>query len=149
MAVDELAAGLGCDTQAVRLAISELVGNAVIHAYSGRGAGDVLVMARVLRGRLVVTVADRGRGIAPSVDSPGLGLGLPLVSQLAEDVRIDSDEAGAAVSVSFECEGARGKGFAAGRGIGKHLRDELERAREAMRHQCVGWRWGEPALTTR
>ena len=66
----------------------------------------MLVLARVLRGRLIVTVADRGGGMTPKIDSPGLGLGLPIVSQLAGDVRIDSDERGAAVSMSFECAGA-------------------------------------------
>jgi serine/threonine-protein kinase RsbW/stage II sporulation protein AB (anti-sigma F factor) len=33
-------------------------------------------------------VADRGRGIVPRPDSPGLGLGLPLIATLAESLEL-------------------------------------------------------------
>jgi len=119
---------------AVRTAVSELVGNCVSHAYIGLEPGPVILLARPIRGRLVVTVADRGRGMQPRVDSPGLGLGLPLVSQLAEDVRIDSGEQGAAISMGFECDAANAGGFHSGSSdLGTDLRSELERAREVLR----------------
>jgi serine/threonine-protein kinase RsbW len=132
-ALDGLAETLGCDAEAVRIAVSELVGNAVVHAYSESGtSGTVLVQARRMRGRLIVTVADQGIGMKPRLDSPGLGLGLPLVSRLAGDVRIESDERGAAVSMSFRCPEARRIGLRRPGRIGKELRGELERARDAF-----------------
>ncbi len=133
-AIGELAERLRCDTVAVRTAVSELVGNSVTHAYIGLEPGPVIVLARLIRGRLVVTVADRGRGMLPRVDSPGLGLGLPLVSRLAEDVRIDSGEQGAAISICFECDAATARGFRSGSAdLAAELRDELERARKVLR----------------
>ena len=47
--------------------------------------------------RLVVAVRDHGRGIAPRVESPaaGLGLGLPLMLAIGDEVSFVSDEEGA------------------------------------------------------
>ena len=74
-ALDKIAGTLGCDAEAVKIAVSEIVGNAVVHGYERpESGGVVLVLARVLRGRLIVTVADRGGGMTPKIDSPGLGL---------------------------------------------------------------------------
>ena len=105
-AVNELAADLGADAGAVRIVVSELVGNAVVHAYVGLTRGLVVVVADVLLGRLVVTVADGGRGMVPRLDSPGLGFGLPIATKLAHDVRIESDERGTVVSASFDISGS-------------------------------------------
>ena len=44
---------------------------------------------------LRVVVSDEGRGILPRADSPGLGLGLPLIATLAESLELgtgDNDE---------------------------------------------------------
>lgn len=129
-----LASRLGCDEAAVKTAVSEVVGNCVVHAYVGRDPGPVVVLARYLRGRFVVTVADRGRGMVPRVDSPGLGLGLPLVSSMAHDVRIDSDNAGAAVSMSFECELPAGdEPSPDSANVAADLGSEIERARGLSR----------------
>ena len=38
--------------------------------------------------RLYLVVLDRGRGIVPRPDSPGLGLGLPLIATLAESLEL-------------------------------------------------------------
>ncbi len=63
-ALSAFADRLGCDGGAVRIVVSELVGNAVLHAYHGRDPGPVLVLGRILRERLlVITIADRGRGM--------------------------------------------------------------------------------------
>ena len=133
-ALEKIAGTLGCDAEAVKIAVSEIVGNAVVHGYErDQPEGVVLVLARVLRGRLIVTVADRGGGMTPKIDSPGLGLGLPIVSQLAGDVRIDSDERGAAVSMSFECAGAGEPGADTAEDAGSDLGAELKRARRALR----------------
>jgi serine/threonine-protein kinase RsbW len=37
---------------------------------------------------LRVVVVDQGRGILPRADSPGLGLGLPLIATLAESLEL-------------------------------------------------------------
>jgi serine/threonine-protein kinase RsbW len=39
-------------------------------------------------GRLTVVVHDEGRGMLPRPDSPGLGLGLPLIATLAESLEL-------------------------------------------------------------
>jgi serine/threonine-protein kinase RsbW/stage II sporulation protein AB (anti-sigma F factor) len=109
----------------------------VNHAYDGdeRGAerGPVVVLARRIDVRLVVTVADLGGGIKPRLDSPGVGLGLPMVSALANEVRIDSDDRGAAVSIGFDCDDAGGNASAPDPSMRTaDMRGELERAREIL-----------------
>lgn len=80
----------GADPRAlpdILLALSEVVTNAVVHGYRGTG-GRVAVEAHHDGDWLKLSVADRGRGMAPRHDSPGLGLGLPLVGRLAHQVDI-------------------------------------------------------------
>ena len=103
-ALGELAERLEADSSAVRIVVSELVGNAVQHAYAGREPGPVWVIAEVLSKQLVITVADRGKGMTPRPDSPGMGLGLPIISKLAREVTIESEGRGAGVSASFDIE---------------------------------------------
>ena len=132
-ALSAFAERLGCDGGAVRIVVSELVGNAVLHAYHGRDPGPVLVLGRILRGRLlVVTIADRGRGMIVRADSPGLGVGLPAVSKLARDLRIDSDDAGTAVSASFEIGVEHRTANAADDGAEADVAAELRRARRLI-----------------
>jgi anti-sigma regulatory factor (Ser/Thr protein kinase) len=90
-------------TQAVALAVSETVTNAVIHAYAGRDPGPVSVRCRADHERLVVEVADEGAGIAARADSPGIGQGLALVGALARSLEIAprSDGSGTVVTMSF------------------------------------------------
>jgi serine/threonine-protein kinase RsbW/stage II sporulation protein AB (anti-sigma F factor) len=42
--------------------------------------------------RLVVVVRDYGGGMRPRPDSPGLGLGLPLISSMADELQIEAAE---------------------------------------------------------
>jgi anti-sigma regulatory factor (Ser/Thr protein kinase) len=108
-AVSELAGRLGAPEDDVRLAVSEAVGNAVIHAFKGRKPGTVVVRVRHSRDRLLVTVADDGVGMIPNVDSPGLGVGISLITHVAKDVRFDSSDSGTTVSMSFDADpGGRG-----------------------------------------
>jgi serine/threonine-protein kinase RsbW len=100
-AAGNLAKELGADPEDVRLAVSEAVGNAVIHAFVGREPGVVTLTARTSSGWLLVTVSDNGRGMTPNIDSPGLGLGISLISKVAEQVNFDSTDDGTTVSMSF------------------------------------------------
>jgi len=87
----------------VLLAVSEVVTNCVVHAYRGRPGGTVDLEARRTGDRLLLSVTDDGTGMAPRVDSPGLGLGLPLVGRVAQRVDIRAQAGGGTVvSMSFE-----------------------------------------------
>jgi anti-sigma regulatory factor (Ser/Thr protein kinase) len=100
-AVGDFASRLGVPDADVRLAVSEAVSNSVTHAFRGREPGRVTVVCRVARDLLTVTVVDDGGGIRPYFESPGLGLGIPLITKLASEVRFDSSERGTTVSMSF------------------------------------------------
>jgi stage II sporulation protein AB (anti-sigma F factor) len=95
-AVSAFAAGAGATAEqidAVRLAVSEAVTNAVLHAYGG-GAGSVQVTADVATTELWILVADEGGGMQPQADRPGLGLGLGLISQVSDSMAIVPRSAG-------------------------------------------------------
>jgi serine/threonine-protein kinase RsbW len=89
---------------AVRVAVSEALTNVVMHAYVGRAPGQVTVEAW-LDGtdHLTVLVLDDGHGLIPRADSPGLGLGMGLMAQMADDFRIANREgvSGTTVSLGF------------------------------------------------
>ena len=82
------------DTQTlsdIRLAVTEACTNVVVHAYPDGGEGPMEVLATLLGDELTVVVRDEGRGIGPRPDSPGLGLGLPLIASLAESLQLGRD----------------------------------------------------------
>jgi anti-sigma regulatory factor (Ser/Thr protein kinase) len=76
----------------IRLAVTEACTNVVMHAYPDGQEGPLEVRAGFGRDILTVKVLDRGPGIVPRPDSPGLGLGLPLIASLAESVELGRDE---------------------------------------------------------
>lgn len=91
-ALAEFVAGHAVDRAAVEVAVSEAVSNGVVHAYRDADAtGRILLRAHFEGRTLRVAVSDQGRGMRPRPDSPGLGLGLPLIAQLATHVDIASD----------------------------------------------------------
>jgi serine/threonine-protein kinase RsbW len=100
-AVADLAQHLGVAVDDVKIAVSEAVGNVILHAYRGGRAGIIKVLARSDRGRFLVTVTDNGVGMSPNPDSQGLGLGIPLITKLCDDVRFVSSDSGTVVSMSF------------------------------------------------
>jgi serine/threonine-protein kinase RsbW/stage II sporulation protein AB (anti-sigma F factor) len=92
------------DVHAVALAVSEAVTNAVVHAYSDAALlGDVEIFAqRHLDDGLEVVVSDYGHGLLPRPDSPGMGVGLPLLATLADHFEIErGDSGGTRVRMTF------------------------------------------------
>jgi anti-sigma regulatory factor (Ser/Thr protein kinase) len=90
-----LAEALSVDEQTladIKLAVTEACTNVVIHAYEPHEDGSLEVDASIRDRRLKVVIRDRGRGIVPRPDSPGLGLGLPLIATLAESLELGKDE---------------------------------------------------------
>ncbi len=83
-----LAAGADDDQLgAIRLAASEAVTNAVVHAY-GRDEGSVRVSASYVPGEIWLLVEDDGVGLRGSSHPGGLGVGLVLIAQLADTFEI-------------------------------------------------------------
>jgi PAS domain S-box-containing protein len=91
------AVGVGDEPlQAVRLAVSEALTNAVVHAFVKREPGTVQLLASTGEDALEVRVIDDGAGMGPRPDSPGLGMGVPMIGKLCSTVDL--------------CEGPDGKG---------------------------------------
>jgi anti-sigma regulatory factor (Ser/Thr protein kinase) len=91
----------------ISIAVTEACTNCVLHAYPDDVQGDYEVLAWIDGGRLVVAVRDHGRGISPRIPSPaaGLGLGLPLILAIGEEVSFSGDDhAGAEVRMVFTPE---------------------------------------------
>jgi anti-sigma regulatory factor (Ser/Thr protein kinase) len=82
-------------TADIALAVTEACTNAVVHAYpDGDGHGTIHITAAHVDGSLAVTVRDHGGGMAPRVDTPGLGVGLPVIAAIAQSVEIGTPEGG-------------------------------------------------------
>ena len=81
---------------AIALAVTEAVTNAVLHAYVDEPEpGEVeVVVQRVAEDCVEILVCDDGRGMRPRTDSPGLGLGLPLVATRAENFEVQARAGG-------------------------------------------------------
>jgi serine/threonine-protein kinase RsbW len=79
----------------IALAITEAATNAVLHAYRDTNeVGTVTVEAERVDDHVCFYVRDEGSGLAPRVDSPGLGLGLGLIAQVADSADVRAPETG-------------------------------------------------------
>ena len=84
------------------VAVSETVTNVIVHAYVGEEPGEIEVSAQAHDGEVRLTICDRGRGMIPRPDSPGLGLGLPLIAHFSDRFEIaDAPGGGTTVLMSF------------------------------------------------
>jgi serine/threonine-protein kinase RsbW/stage II sporulation protein AB (anti-sigma F factor) len=72
---------------AVRLAVSEALTNAVLHAYPDE-PGAIHVTAAVAGTELWVLISDDGCGLEARARRPGLGVGLALIAQDCDDFTI-------------------------------------------------------------
>jgi stage II sporulation protein AB (anti-sigma F factor) len=86
----------------IKLAVSEAVTNAIVHAYPN-GEGLVRIAAAIEDGVLTVTVADDGVGIADverarepaySSDPERMGLGFAFMDSAMDEVRVQSAPGG-------------------------------------------------------
>jgi anti-sigma regulatory factor (Ser/Thr protein kinase) len=101
--------GIAVDRAAVSIVVSEAVTNAVIHAYRDREhPGNVHVSASLDDEGVDVSIADDGIGMRPRVDSPGIGLGVPLMADLADHVVVESGCPGTRVAARFLLMGPAG-----------------------------------------
>jgi anti-sigma regulatory factor (Ser/Thr protein kinase) len=94
---DCAAANGASDPNAVALAVTEAITNAVVHAYVDRAEpGDIEVIVQCLPddAGIEVLVCDDGLGMVPRADSPGVGLGLPMVATLAERFEVEARAGG-------------------------------------------------------
>jgi anti-sigma regulatory factor (Ser/Thr protein kinase) len=105
-AVVDALAGVPVDRDAVAGMVSEAVANSAVHAYP-QSSGRVRVTAGIVGQVLDVVVSDDGVGMAAGAESDGLGLGVPLMGDLADDVRVDAGP-GTRVTASFELFGPAG-----------------------------------------
>ena len=89
-AIARLAAGAGAVDQrleAIKLAVSEAITNAVVHAYPD-GGGSVYVRVAVVDGQFRVRIVDEGPGPHVPSRTPGLGSGLKLIAASADQFTI-------------------------------------------------------------
>lgn len=82
------------DLERIRLAVSEAVSNAIIHAYAFEAARAVILTAAVIDGELTVVVADDGCGFGGARESQGLGLGLAVMTQLCDSLTMSKRSSG-------------------------------------------------------
>jgi serine/threonine-protein kinase RsbW len=97
--------GADADTlAAVALCVSEAVSNAVVHAYrESERPGSVELEVKRPNGYLCLLVRDHGCGLAPRTDSPGLGLGLPLIAESASSLEVRTPgDGGTEVRMCFD-----------------------------------------------
>jgi serine/threonine-protein kinase RsbW len=79
----------------VALAVSEACTNVVLHAYRKRtDPGHFSVDLALKHASLWIRVRDGGMGMRPRTDSPGLGLGLPIIASTADSFAIEPCESG-------------------------------------------------------
>lgn len=88
---------------ALQLATSEAMSNAVIHAYADREQPGKLTLIAAREGdELAVVVRDDGSGMRPRPDSPGLGVGLPLMTRSTDSLQLsESPGGGTEVAMRF------------------------------------------------
>ena len=87
----------------LRLAVSEAVTNAVVHAFRQGTPGKVDVSMTVdhQASEVRVLVADDGMGMVPRPDSPGHGLGLPMIATLSHTMEIRTPPGGRGTELSM------------------------------------------------
>lgn len=97
LARHNLAADRRADIAAV---VSEAANNAVVHAYRGPGPGPLYAAATLGSDSLTVWISDFGRGMLPRGESPGLGLGVTLMTRVSDQLQISAHANGVGTCVT-------------------------------------------------
>lgn len=93
---------VGAEAEGVELAVAEAVANAVVHGFTDRPSGTVILVAGIDGGSLVVRVTDDGSGMRPNPQRGGLGLGLALIGQLTSAFSVtQADGGGTSLKMTF------------------------------------------------
>src|SRR4051794_27875831 len=84
-------------------AVHEAAVNAIVHAYGGGSAESPIgISGGDGDGWLRFAVADQGAGFHPRRTSPGYGLGLAIIAQLADELQVrDGEDGGMVVAMAF------------------------------------------------
>jgi anti-sigma regulatory factor (Ser/Thr protein kinase) len=87
----------------LELAASEALSNAVLHAFADRPKPGTLTVTAVRDGDAIcVVVCDDGSGMKPRPDSPGLGVGLPVMMRTTQSLKFrESPGGGTEVAMRF------------------------------------------------
>jgi anti-sigma regulatory factor (Ser/Thr protein kinase) len=88
----------------VVLAVSEACTNAVLHGYRDRPIGTFRLVGDRIGPHVRIVVSDDGCGPSPRSDSPGLGVGLALMSTLSSSLELRSvpDGHGTVLTMTFD-----------------------------------------------
>jgi anti-sigma regulatory factor (Ser/Thr protein kinase) len=87
----------------IGLLVSEAATNAVLHAYRQAPPGPLYVSAILVGDGLTISVCDCGSGLQARTDSPGLGVGIALMTRLSDELDVSSEPAqGTCVHATFE-----------------------------------------------
>lgn len=89
------------DHGAIAIAVSEALTNVVMHAYRDAGPGPMWLSATMLEDVLRVVVSDDGQGMTQRRDSPGLGMGIPIIARLASELDVASGQGGTRLEMRF------------------------------------------------
>ena len=100
-AARDFADACGANSDDLALAVSEAVTNAIVHGYRDGGPGRVDLECWRDGDECIVEVTDRGVGMRPNPGSPGIGMGLPVITALADTVEIVSLDRGTAIRMRF------------------------------------------------
>jgi anti-sigma regulatory factor (Ser/Thr protein kinase) len=94
----------------VAQAVYEACANVVLHAYRELSRGPIDLRATCDGAGMRFVVEDRGTGLAPHADRPGLGFGLPIIAQLADAFVISGcKDGGTSVLMDFAISSEAGR----------------------------------------
>ena len=100
-AARRLAGLCGANPDDLALAASEAVTNALVDGYRNGAGGTIELRGYQDGSDCVLEVSDSGVGMRPHPGSPGLRLGLPVITAVAGSVEIESVGTGTAVRMRF------------------------------------------------
>jgi len=87
----------------IALVVSEAATNAVLHAYRDDAPGPLYAAASLRADSLIIWISDFGCGMLPDPVNAGLGMGLGLMDQLSDHLRIapEANAPGTCVTATF------------------------------------------------